>query len=270
MEYLRPDRLEDAIAVLAGGPAVPLAGGTDFFPARVTHAPRVRVLDLTGIASLRGIVRQDGAIRIGALATWTDLLRADLPPLFDGLRLAAREVGGMQVQNAGTLAGNLCNASPAADGIPVLLTLDAEVELAGPGGVRRMAVQDFVLGNRRTARAADELVSAIIVPLPAGNARGSFLKLGARKYLVISIVMAAAAVTFDPAGRPAAARIAVGAAGPRAVRLPGAEAAVLAGTAIEAHHLAPLSPIDDVRAGAAYRRDAALTLVRRSVAALLA
>jgi len=270
MAYLRPDRLEDAIAALAHGPAVPLAGGTDFYPARVAHMPVERVLDLSGIASLRGIVRNGALLRIGALATWSDLLRADLPPILDGLKLAAREVGGRQVQNAGTLAGNLCNASPAADGIPVLLALDAQVELAGPRGTRRVAVDDFVLGNRRTARAEDELLTAILVPLPQEPARSIFLKLGARRYLVISIVMVAASIVRDASGGIARARIAVGAAGPRAQRLPAAEAAMLRGEPVVAEHLAPLAPISDVRGTEAYRRDAALTLVRRAVGALLA
>jgi len=269
MAYLRPDRLEDAIAALAHGPAVPLAGGTDFYPARVAHMPAERVLDLTGISSLRGIVRDGASVRIGALATWTDLLRADLPPIMDGLKLAAREVGGPQVQNAGTLAGNICNASPAADGIPPLLALDAEVELAGPRGMRRMAVDDFVRGNRRTARAEDELVTAIVVPLPEADARSTFVKLGARRYLVISIVMVAASIFRDASGAIARVRIAVGAAGPRAQRLPAAEAAVLQGEPVVAEHLAPLAPITDVRGTDAYRRDAALTLVHRAVDALL-
>jgi len=270
MAYLRPERLEDAIAALAHGSTVPLAGGTDFYPARVIHMPDERVLDLTGIAALRGITRDNGGWRIGALATWTELLAADLPPLFDGVRLAAREIGGRQVQNVGTLVGNLCNASPAADGIPCLLALDAQVELAGPRGVRRMAVDEFVLGNRRTARGPDEIVTAILVPDAQRAARSTFLKLGARKFLVISIVMVAATVVRDAAGQLVEARIAVGAAGPRAVRLPEAEAAVRRGATIEAAHLSPLSPIDDVRGTAAYRLDAALTLVRRAVGAVRA
>jgi CO/xanthine dehydrogenase FAD-binding subunit len=264
MGYLRPCSIEEAVAALAAGPAVPLAGGTDYFPARVAHMPDERVLDLSGISALRDIAVADGVVRIGALATWSDLLRADLPPAFDALTLAAREVGGAQIQNTGTLAGNICNASPAADGVPGLLALDARVELAGPRGVRVLQVADFVLGNRRTARAADEIVTAIVVPVPVLPARGTFLKLGARKYLVISIVMVAAVAEHD-GERLAALRIAVGAAGPRAVRLPDAEVAALRGDAIEAAHLAPLTPIDDVRGSAAYRLDAALTLVRRAV-----
>src|SRR5262249_12973399 len=147
------------------------------------------------------------------------LIAASLPPLFDGLKLAAREVGGVQIQNAGTLAGNLCNASPAADGVPALLALDAVVELAGPGGERSLPLERFILGPRRTALQTGELATAIRVPKPRGAARSHFLKLGARKYLVISIVMVAATIEVAADGRVAAAKVAVGACSPVAQRL---------------------------------------------------
>jgi CO/xanthine dehydrogenase FAD-binding subunit len=267
MAYLRPAAIEEALAALAGQPMTLLAGGTDYFPARVGRAPEADILDLTGIAALRGITRTAEGFRFGACTTWTDLLEAPLPAAFDGLRAAARAVGGRQVQNTGTLGGNLCNASPAADGTPNWLALDAAVELASARGTRRLALADFVHGNRATARAPDEVLSAIMVPTPTPDSRGKFLKLGARAYLVISIVMVAAVAEFS-AGRLSGLRLAVGAAGPRAVRLPAAEAAVLRGEPLSPAHLAPLAPIDDVRGSAAFRTDAALTLLRRAVAEL--
>ena len=130
------------------------------------------------------------------------MIRADLPPLFDALKAAAREVGGVQIQNAGTVAGNVCNASPAADGMPALLALGAEVELQSAAGSRRLPLDDFVLGSRRTARRADELVSALHIPARAAGARSVFLKLGGRRYLVISITMVAVLIELD-AGRRA-------------------------------------------------------------------
>jgi CO/xanthine dehydrogenase FAD-binding subunit len=276
VDYLRPTRMDDALAALAAGPRVVLAGGTDFFPARVGFAVKEDVLDITALPGLRAIAEEDGRWRIPALATWSDLLALPLPPLFDGLKRAAREVGGVQIQNAGTILGNLCNASPAADGTPNLLCLDAAVELTSAGGTRRMPVSEFVLGNRRTARRPDELATALLVPKPRGAARSTFLKLGARAYLVISIVMVAGVVEIDGAGRIARARIAVGACSAVACRLPELEAALigarpdpaLAQRVVPAH-LAPLAPIDDVRGSAAYRQDAALTLVRRTVRELL-
>ena len=127
--YARPSRLSEALQLLARAPRPVLAGGTDFYPSRVARALPAEVLDITGLRELRGISAKNGHWRIGAATTWTEILEADLPPLFDGLKLAAREVGGAQIQNAGTVAGNLCNASPAADGVPPLLALDASLEL---------------------------------------------------------------------------------------------------------------------------------------------
>ena len=266
--YLRPRRLEDALTALAQ-PHVVLAGGTDFYPARVGWAIDEDVLDIGGIAVLRGISADASGWRLGATTTWSELLEADLPPLFDGLKQAAREVGGRQIQNAGTLAGNLCNASPAADGVPCLLALDAEIEVAGPAGRRLLPLRQFITGVRRTALAQAELVVAIHVPKPDREARSAFLKLGTRRYLVISIAMAAATIEIAD-GRVASARLAVGACSPVAERLPALEAA-LAGAPldtrladrVEPAHLAPLSPIDDVRGSAAYRSDAVVTVLRR-------
>ena len=265
--YLRPSRLEDALTALAR-PHVVLAGGTDFYPARVGRAIEEDVLDISGIAILRGISADAAGWRLGATTTWSELLETDLPPLFDGLKQAAREVGGRQIQNAGTLAGNLCNASPAADGVPCLLALEAEIELAGPAARRLLPMRQFITGVRRTALARDELVVAVHVPRPNHAARSAFVKLGTRRYLVISIAMAAATLEIAD-GRVASARIAVGACSPVAERLPGLEAA-LAGAPLDARladrvvvaHLAPLSPIDDVRGSAAYRSDAVVTVLR--------
>ena len=267
-EYLRPDRLSEALAALRR-PLTVLAGGTDFYPARVGRAIDEDVLDITAIASLRGISAGGEGWRLGATTTWSELLAAELPPLFDGLKQAAREVGGRQIQNAGTLAGNLCNASPAADGVPCLLALDAEIEIAGSVGRRLLPLRQFITGVRRTALTRDELVVAIHVPRPGNEARSAFLKLGTRRYLVISIAMAAATVEIAD-GRVASARIAVGACSPVAERLPNLEAALVGAPLdarladrVEVAHLAPLSPIDDVRGSAAYRSDATVTVLRR-------
>lgn len=268
--YLRPAELDEALKALAAQRLTVLAGGTDFFPARVGKPLDDDVLDITALAALRGINDTGASHRIGALATWTDVIRADLPAHFDGLKQAAREVGGVQVQNAGTVVGNVCNASPAADGMPNLIALDAEVELASNAGRRAMPLASFVTGNRKTQRRPDEMVTALLIPKPAQPARSTFLKLGARKYLVISIVMVAAVVEAE-GERIARARIAVGSCSAVAQRLPALEAALQgqmlssAAEAVTAAHLAPLAPIDDVRGTADYRRDAALTLVRRAL-----
>ena len=230
--YLRPADLDDALKALAAQRLTVLAGGADFYPARVGKPLDDDVLDITALAALRGIADTGAAHRIGALTTWTDAIRADLPPHFDGLKQAAREVGGVQVQNAGTVVGNVCNASPAADGVPNLIALDAEVELASHAGKRAVPLQQFITGNRRTTRRADEIVTALLIPKPRRSARSTFLKLGARKYLVISIVMVAAVIETD-GGKVADARIAVGSCSEVAQRLPALEAALVVDIARE-------------------------------------
>jgi CO/xanthine dehydrogenase FAD-binding subunit len=274
--YLRPTDLTEALAALAAGPRVILAGGTDYYPARVGQPLDDDLLDITALPDLRRIADEGAHWRIPALATWTDLLEAPLPPLFDGLKQAAREIGGIQIQNAGTLCGNLCNASPAADGTPNLLALDAVVDLSSARATRRLPVAGFVTGSRAIARRPEEMVTALIVPKPKGDTRSTFLKLGARRYLVISIVMVAAVLEIAD-GTVAGARIAVGSCSTVAQRLPALEAA-LAGRRLDAslaervrpEHLTPLSPIDDVRGTATYRREAALTIVQRAIRELVA
>ena len=274
MGYFRPDSLDAALAALTDRPLTILAGGTDHYPARVgangAGAPDEDILDVTGLAALRGVSESAAGFRIGALTTWTELIEQPLPPLFDGLKLAAAEVGGRQIQNRGTIAGNICNASPAADGVPPLLAMDAEIELTSGDGVQTLPLGDFVTGNRTTLRRTDQLVTAIIIPRPDGDVRSSFVKLGSRRYLVISIVMAAGTLEIIEDRRVGKARLAVGACSAVACRLPALEAA-LVGVPADASiadvpapaHIAHLAPIDDIRATATYRYDAALTVLRR-------
>ena len=248
-----------------------LAGGTDFYPALGERLPQGNVIDITGIHEIRGISIESGFIRIGGLTTWTDVIRTPLPRCFDCLKHAAREVGSIQIQNRGTVAGNLCNASPAADGVPPLLALDADVELVSTSGKRLVPLGQLLTGNRKTVRRANEVLTAVVVPRRIEDAASTFLKLGARRYLVISISMVAAIVHQYPTGRVAEAHIAVGSCSATARRLTQLEndlialpASQVAG-AVKAEHLSPLSPIDDIRATADYRRDASLTLVRRAL-----
>jgi CO/xanthine dehydrogenase FAD-binding subunit len=274
MLYDRPATLPDALAILAGAPRTVLAGGTDLYPATTAPALEGPVLDITGLGELRGIRRDGEGFRIGACTTWAEVRGAPLPPAFDALRAAAAEVGGRQIQNAGTVAGNLCNASPAADGVPPLLALDAEVELASAGGRRRLPLAAFLRGPRVTDRRPDELMTAVLVPPGAVRGRSAFLKVGARRYLVISIVMVAARLVIND-GLVREAALALGACGPVATRLPacerrlaGAPASSVAERIFPAEVAAELRPISDVRADAEYRIEAAVTLLRRAVAGI--
>jgi CO/xanthine dehydrogenase FAD-binding subunit len=270
--YSRPKTLDAAVQVLAHDGGQILSGGTDFFPALGDRAAPDRVIDISGLAEIKGIAVDANHIRIGGLTTWSELVAAPLPRCFDGLKSAAREIGGIQIQNRGTVAGNLCNASPAADGVPPLLALDAEIELVSATGKRRVPLADFIVGNRKTVRRPDEILASVIVPRTLDDASSVFLKLGARRYLVISIAMVAAVVKTDGGGRVAEARVAVGSCSAAARRLTTLERALVGapartglGVIALAEHLAQLSPIDDVRATASYRRDAALTLVERAL-----
>ena len=270
--YLRPARVEEALQALAARPLNVLAGGTDFYPARVGRLVREDILDITALAPLRGITQTEEGWRIGALTTWTELINTPLPSVFHGIKLAAREIGGFQIQNAATVIGNLCNASPAADGVPPLMALSAEVELSSINARRRIALADFVTGNRRTARQADELVTAVLVPHHGSRARSTFLKLGTRRYLVISIAMVAITLDVSPEGTIVHARVVVGACAPVARHIRTLEARLLGhplssnvADLATAADLSGLAPISDVRGSSEYRLDAALTLVRRAL-----
>lgn len=270
--YFRPSSLHEALDVLADTRATILAGGTDVFPALADRPLSGPVLDISALEEIRSIRAEDRYFRLGARATWSDLLRAPLPRCFDGLKAAAREIGSGQIQNQATIAGNLCNASPAADGVAALLALDAEVVLASRAGLRTLPLASFILGNRKTARRPEELLTEIRVPRRLENAVSTFLKLGARRYLVISIVMVAANLVLDADGAIQEALLCVGSCSPAALRLQNLESDLTAkplrpgiGQIVKGEHLARLSPIDDVRATASYRRDAARILVERAL-----
>lgn len=270
--FQQPISVRAALDLMAQPGARLLAGGTDFFPALGENAVAAPVIDISRLADLRGISIDDQHIRIGAATTWSEIVRHPLPRCFDGLKESAREIGSLQIQNRGTIGGNLCNASPAADSVPPLLTLDALVELASREGTRRLPLSSFILGNRRTALRDGELVSAVLVPRDVSDFTTRFTKLGARRYLVISIAMIAIALKLGEDGRIAATRIAIGSCSAVAQRLLEAERLLIGAkdTAEIAERLTgipltSLSPIDDVRATATYRRDAAAILLGRVV-----
>jgi CO/xanthine dehydrogenase FAD-binding subunit len=272
--YLRPRTLEEAVHALAESRGAILSGGTDFFPSLGDHAVTTPIVDISAVTELKGIRSANDTICIGGRTTWNEILEAPLPRGFDGLKAAAREVGSVQIQNVATVAGNLCNASPAADGIPALLALDAEVTLASVAGVRRMPLASFVLGNRRTMKRSDEILSAVTVPRRLENSASAFLKLGSRRYLVISIAMVAANLVIDECGKIAEALLAVGACSASALRLRGLEQGLSGltgqpgiGRLVKQEHLAELSPITDMRATAAYRKEVAQVLVARALEA---
>ena len=272
MNYAQPKTIDEALGLLASEPWAILAGGTDFYPAMLERSCASHIMDLHALDELRAISLTDGEVRIGAGATWSDVITADLPASFDALKLAAREVGSVQIQNRATLVGNLCNASPAADGVPPLLVLDAQVELASIAGRRQIPLQQFILGNRQTARQPDEIVSAVLVPDNSTRGQSTFLKLGARRYMIISISMVATRLAVDVNYMITEAAVSVGSCSLVACRLKQLETALIGQPLSEdivgivsADQFACLSPIDDVRSNEQYRMDASLELVKRSL-----
>jgi len=268
-EYVRPSELNELFAVLPQKDWKILAGGTDFYPAKVGQSLNDDILDITNIPVLTEITETEHYWYIGAAATWSDIAAAELPPLFDGLKSAAKEIGGRQIQNAGTLGGNICNASPAADGVPVLLSLDAAVVVSDGRNATEVPLQNFVTGNREIQLERGQIITEIVIPkVTTLHSSGNFLKLGSREYLVISLVMAAGVFGWNSAGIITHCRISVGACSKVAARLKRLEALIIGreitsdfSDVLSDELFSELTPIDDVRASGEYRKEAAKEIV---------
>jgi CO/xanthine dehydrogenase FAD-binding subunit len=257
LQLHRPRTLAEARRLLGEKPLVPLAGCTDLYVGLNFGTLGARhFLDLWGLHDLRGIRRRNDRLIIGALTTFAELGRSALvkrhaPTLAE----AARQIGGAQIQNRATLGGNIANASPAADAVPVLAAAEATLVLAG-AKERRVAITDFFTGYRRTALAPDELIVAVEIP---GTEGAWFRKVGTRAANAISKVVMAATRGERP-------RIALGSVAPTVVRLPRTEEALAGGASLEqacAVLLSEIEPIDDLRSTAAYRRHVAANLLRQ-------
>ena len=264
-----PKHLEQLWPLLEDGATV-MAGGTDLLARRRGKAPAF-VACLERIESLYGVSEEAGRIRLGACETHTRLLRS---PLVQGrlsvLAAALSVLGSPLVRNMGTLGGNIVTASPAGDALAPLYALDAQVELASRLGTRRVPLAGFITGPGRTGLEPGEIVSAVHVAPPDASALQHFEKVGRRKALAISVVSLAAVIRMDCGGAVADVRLALGSVGPMVVRCPRAEA-LLAGRRLDREALLAagqlireeISPIDDLRASAAYRRDVAGNLLLR-------
>jgi CO/xanthine dehydrogenase FAD-binding subunit len=274
VQILAPDTWKEALALKAEHPeALPIAGGTDVMVE--LNFDRVRpqaMLDLTRVPELREWGADDGRLRVGAGVSYTRIID-ELGDRLPSLAVASRTVGSPQIRNRGTVGGNLGTASPAGDGLPPLYVAGAEVELASVGGVRRVAIDDFITGPKRTCAREDELISAFV--LPAASGAQQFAKIGTRNAMVIAVCSVALAIW--PERR--AVRVCIGSAGPTPLRAPEAEALAEAG--LDWDGLGPADdaviaqfgelvataaqPIDDVRGSAAYRRHAIDVLGRRTL-----
>jgi CO/xanthine dehydrogenase FAD-binding subunit len=269
-----PRRLFEAYERLAAAPATPIAGGTDVM-VRITGeigAPPERLLDLSHVEELRGITLEAGGLVLGARTTYTDirrsaLVRAHLPTLVE----AAATIGAIQIQNRGTLGGNIANASPAGDTLPILLATDAMILVGGQRGEREIAAKDFFVAYRKTALAPDELILHVRFPLPAGR-QLRFRKVGTRRAQAISKVVLAASWRDGGHDGWSDVRVAFGSVAATPIRAVATERVLegssptpqVADDAAEAV-AAELEPIDDVRSTAEYRRTVAARILHRVV-----
>jgi len=270
-----PTSLADAYAALADAPARPIAGGTDLLVALTAELgqPPDRVLDLWRLDELRGIALDGDVVSIGALTTYTEIRRSavcreHLPALVE----AAATIGAAQIQNRGTLGGNIANASPAGDTLPVLLALDASMVCGSTRGERTVLAETFWTAYRTTALAPDELLVRIRIPLRAGR-ETRFRKIGTRRAQAISkVVLALGYTEAGPGGPWSGVRLALGSVAPTPIRARATEAVVegqkpspeTAGRAAETL-AGELQPIDDVRSTAEYRRLVAARVLHRMI-----
>ena len=257
-ELIEPRSLKHALAILhERQPVVPLAGCTDLYVTfNAGASPGATYLNLWGLDDLRGIAADGPAVRIGALTTYSEVRRSPIVRRrLPALVAAAAEIGAVQIQNRGTLGGNIANASPAGDTLPVLAVAEAVVVLRSVAGTRRVAFNDFYTGYRKTVRRPDEIIVAIEVPPVPG--RQWFRKVGTRAAQAISKIVAAGV-------RAEAPRLAFGSVAPTVVRARRTEEVLAAGgsltDATEAL-MGEINPIDDIRSTAAYRRRVAANLL---------
>jgi CO/xanthine dehydrogenase FAD-binding subunit len=260
LQLLEPKSLKEAVALMREeAPLTPLAGCTDVYVnLNFGTLPATRYLNLWNLDELRQIRLRGKTLSIGALATYSQLIRSPLVrrrlPI---LAAAAREIGGVQIQNRGTIGGNIANASPAGDALPVLAVAEATLVLQSASGRRRVAFNDFYTGYRETVRAPDELLVAVeILPL---SGRQWFRKVGTRAAQAISKIVIAAIRDRRP-------RVALGSVAPTVLRLPQTEALLADGRPIaeaRAALLEEIHPIDDMRSTADYRRRVAANLLEQ-------
>ena len=271
--YYRPDKINEALDSLSREKLTIAAGCTDLLPSTQQDNLGDNILDISGIKSLRNIDFENGFRRIGSGVTWTDIVENNnLPNCYDMLKECSLQIGSQQIQNLGTIGGNLCNASPAADGVPCLLSLDASIELLSVNGKRVLKLEDFIKGSRKTELQNNEILSAILIPKEAEIGRSSFLKLGARKYLVISIAMIACKLNLEKDIISDIA-ISVGSCSAVAKRIKSLEN-LLIGKSIKDElttiilnydYENYLSPINDIRGTNTYRLKASKVLVKDTI-----
>ncbi len=277
MRYLAPTTLDDAIQLLSGDPGDcrVLAGGTDLLVRlRSGDAEPDSILDIKRINDLRQITPEDGGWRIGAAVSSAEMnehkdLKADYP----GVCEAADLIGSTQIQGRCTLAGNLCNASPAADSVPAMVAVRATARVAGPNGTRDVPVEDIPTGPGKTSLEKGEFVASIFLPAKPDRSGDAYLRFIPRTEMDIAVVGCGLSLTLDDSGTCTAARVSLGAVGPK-VMVVDAAANALIGTKLDDAAMdalakaasAAASPIADKRGTVEFRTHVAGVLARRAAA----
>ena len=263
MDVLTPRSLDEALALKAEHPdALPIQGGTDVMVAlNFDRARPEAILNLSEVAELRGWSRENGTLGLGAGLTYAEAMRGELAEALPALAEASRTVGSPQIRNRGTIGGNLGTASPAGDALPPLIVERADVELASVRGVRRVALEEFLVGVKRNALEPDELIVSVLVE-PSGQPQ-TFMKVGPRNAMVIAVCSLAVVADRDRGEL----RASFGSSSPvvRLVTAPFEDAVAFPELVADA-----ASPIDDVRGTAAYRRHALRVLTQRALDRCLA
>ena len=274
MQYHAPTTLDDAVRRLAESPGSKvLAGGTDLLVRLNSEMIEPEgILDIKRIGSMREIAAEDGGWRIGAAVSGAEMgehagLRADWPGVVESVNL----IGSTQIQGRATMAGNLCNASPAADSVPAMMAAGAVVRVAGPEGTRDVPVGEIPTAPGRTSLRPGELVASIFLPARPARSGDAYLRFIPRTEMDIAVVGCGVSLTLDEGGTCTAARIALGAVAPTVVLVPEAAEAIL-GTPLDDAALEALAaacsaaakPIDDKRGTADYRIHVAGVLARRA------
>jgi CO/xanthine dehydrogenase FAD-binding subunit len=270
-EVINPHSLPEALdALSADAHLVPLAGATDLMVSlEAGNLPPCTFLNLQELPELKAIRAAGDGVVLGALTTYRDVRIGSVAEQFPLLALAAREVGALAIQNRGTWAGNIANASPAADGVPALMAYNAEIELTGKKGSRTVPLATFYSGYKRMDRRPDELITAIHLPLPGANWREYFRKVGARRFQAISKTLLAGRIRFAADRAVEDIRMVFASVAPHTLRAIQTENLVrgrqltreLIDEVAEAIQ-DEIHPIDDIRSTEAYRRRVTANLVR--------
>jgi len=274
MRYEAPETIEAAVALLgSSGKARPLAGGTDLLvQLRFGLAEPELVVDLKKLPGLRTIAKEKGGFRIGAAVTGAELgEHAELKRTWPGVIEAANLIGSTQIQGRASLGGNLCNASPAADSVPALITAGATVTIVGPGGQRELPVEAVATGPGKTSLAKGEFVASLFLPARPARSGDAYLRFIPRTEMDIAVVGCGVSLTLDASGSCTAARVSLGAVAERALLVAEASAALI-GSKLDAKAMERLAaaaraacrPIDDKRGTKAFRIDVAGVLAQRA------